>query len=46
VSYWKELTGTEGISFLWAMPLGLLAEIGVGALVSLIPVGQKPVSLK
>ena len=40
VSYWKEFTGTQGISFLWAMPLSLLAEVGVGALASLIPVGE------
>ena len=41
VSYWKEITGTPGISFLWAMPLSLLAEVGVGALVSLIPIGRR-----
>jgi SSS family solute:Na+ symporter len=41
VTYWKELTGTQGISFLWAMPLSLAVEVGVGALVSLIPVGRK-----
>jgi SSS family solute:Na+ symporter len=39
ISYWKELTGTQGISFLWALPLGLVVEVGVGALVSLIPIG-------
>jgi len=42
ISYWKELTGTQGISFLWAMPLGLLVEVGVGALASLVPIGRKP----
>ena len=42
ISYWKEITGTPGISFLWAMPLGLVVELGVGALASLIPVGRKP----
>ena len=30
VSYWREITGTPGISFLWAMPLSLVAEVGVG----------------
>jgi SSS family solute:Na+ symporter len=40
ITYWKELTGTQGISFLWAMPLSLAVEVGVGALVSLIPVGR------
>jgi SSS family solute:Na+ symporter len=41
VSYWKEFTGTQGISFLWAMPLSLLVEVGVGALASLIPIGPR-----
>jgi solute:Na+ symporter, SSS family len=41
ISYWKEITGTPGISFLWAMPLSLVAEVGVGALVSLIPIGVR-----
>ncbi len=41
ITYWKELTGTQGISFLWAMPLSLVVEVGVGALVSLIPFGKK-----
>ena len=41
ISYWKEFTGVQGISFLWAMPLSLVAEVGVGALVSLIPIGQR-----
>ena len=31
VSYWKEFTGTQGISFLWAMPLSLVVEVGVGS---------------
>jgi solute:Na+ symporter, SSS family len=38
VSYWTDITGQPGISFLWAMPLSLVAEVGVGALVSLIPI--------
>ena len=41
ISYWKEFTGTQGISFLWAMPLSLVVEVGVGALVSLVPIGQR-----
>jgi SSS family solute:Na+ symporter len=45
ITYWKELTGTQGISFLWAMPLSLIVEVGVGALVSLIPVGRKAVPI-
>lgn len=43
INYWKEITGTPGISFLWAMPLSLLAEVGIGALVSLVRV-RKPMS--
>ncbi|MCB9782939.1 MAG: sodium/solute symporter [Candidatus Omnitrophica bacterium] len=36
INYWKDLTGTTGISFLWAMPLGLATEMVVGMLVSYI----------
>jgi len=45
ITYWKEITGTQGISFLWAMPLSLVVEVGVGALLSLIPVGKKAVPI-
>jgi SSS family solute:Na+ symporter len=38
ISYCPELTG--GLTFLWAMPLGLAVEFCVGALASLIPIGQ------
>lgn len=41
ISYWQEITGTPGISFLYAMPVGLAVEVGIGALVSLIPIGQR-----
>jgi SSS family solute:Na+ symporter len=41
VSYWHEFMGVQGISFLWAMPLSLVVEVGVGALVSLIPIGRR-----
>lgn len=34
INYWKEITGQPGISFLWAMPLSLLAEVVVGAIAS------------
>jgi len=44
VNFWYELTGTRGISFLWAMPLGLAIQVAVGMLVSLIPIGhRKPI---
>jgi len=41
VSYWMEITGRPGISFLWAMPLSLGTEVGVGAMVSLIPISRR-----
>ena len=41
INYWQEITGSPGISFLWAMPLCLIVEVSVGALVSLIPIGRK-----
>ena len=41
VNFWKELTGLEGISFFWAMPLCFLAQAIVGPLASLIPVGRR-----
>ena len=40
INYWQELTGTPGISFLWAMPLSLLAQIALGMLASLLPIGR------
>lgn len=40
ITYWTEITGEPGISFLWAMPLSLVVEVGVGAIVSLIPDGR------
>jgi SSS family solute:Na+ symporter len=41
VNYWQEITGVKGISFLWAMPLALAAQVIVGALVSLLPIGRR-----
>ena len=39
----KEATGLpDQISFLWAMPVSLVVEFVVGALVSLIPIGRPP----
>jgi len=34
INYWKEMTGTQGISFIWATPLGLATEMMVGMTVS------------
>lgn len=39
INYWKEITGTTGISFLWGMPLSLLVQVAVGTLASLLPIG-------
>lgn len=39
ISYWTELTGRQGISFVWAMPIGLFVQVGIGAIASLIPIG-------
>ncbi len=36
ISFWKDIFGTEGIGFLWAMPLGLLIQIGAGGIISLV----------
>ncbi|MBN1908230.1 MAG: hypothetical protein JW818_00695 [Pirellulales bacterium] len=40
ISFWKEITGAQGITFFTAMPATLLVEIGIGALVSPIPIGE------
>lgn len=41
INFWKELTGVEGISFFWAMPLCFVAQAIVGPLASLVPIGKK-----
>jgi len=41
VNFWKDFTGTDGISFIWAMPLGLFVQISLGTAASLLPVGQR-----
>jgi solute:Na+ symporter, SSS family len=40
ISYWPELSGSPGISFLWAVPLSLAVEVGVASIASLIPIGR------
>jgi SSS family solute:Na+ symporter len=42
INYWQEFTGRPGISFLWAMPLSLLAEVAVGAVASALLVRRRP----
>lgn len=46
ISYWEELTGTKGISFLWAMPACFLVQIAVSAVASLLPWGRRAGSLR
>lgn len=41
INYWKDFTGEEGISFLWAMPLGLTVQVTAGSLASLLPIGRR-----
>lgn len=41
ISYWEEIFGVQGISFLWAMPLGLFVQVAVGTLISLLPIGTR-----
>jgi SSS family solute:Na+ symporter len=36
INYWKEFTGSEGISFLWAMPLSLIVQVAVGMVASAV----------
>jgi solute:Na+ symporter, SSS family len=38
ISSWKEITGTQGISFMSSMPAALLIEVAIGSLVSLLPI--------
>jgi len=42
INYWETITGSPGISFLWAMPLGLLVQVATGVLASLLPLGRRP----
>lgn len=41
INFWKEITGTAGISFFWAMPVSILVQIAVGTLASALPIGQR-----
>ena len=36
INYWEPIFGTKGISFLWGMPLGLVAQVSAGMLFSLV----------
>jgi SSS family solute:Na+ symporter len=39
INYWDWFSDVPGISFLWAMPLGLVVQVVVGAAASLAPWG-------
>ena len=41
ISFWRELTGSTGIRFLWAMPLSFATQIVTGSLASLLPFGTR-----
>jgi SSS family solute:Na+ symporter len=36
IAFWEELTGSNGISFLWIMPAGFVSGVGVGVLASVV----------
>jgi SSS family solute:Na+ symporter len=42
INFWNDLTGSPGISFIWGMPLALLAQIIAGCVASLFPIGEGP----
>jgi SSS family solute:Na+ symporter len=41
INFWEDFTGAKGIGFIWSMPLGVVVQLAVGMLVSLIPVGRR-----
>ncbi len=41
INFWEEITGSQGISFFWSQPLGLTAQISIGSLASLLPLGRR-----
>ena len=44
VNYWEFFTGNPGISFIWALPLGLVSEMAIGMVASLIfPKSRVPI---
>ena len=46
INYWREITGTVSpISFFYAMPLSLVAQVAVGMVFSLLPIGRRPENL-
>lgn len=42
ITYWKDFTGNEAVSFLWAMPISLVVQVAVGMVASaILPAGKK-----
>jgi SSS family solute:Na+ symporter len=41
ISFWQELTGSPGISFVWALPTSFAAQTAVGVLLSLLGIGRR-----
>jgi len=41
ISYWKPLTGSDGIGFLWMLPIALTLQMAVGCVASLLPIGPR-----
>jgi len=48
INFWKDLTGSPGISFIWGMPVALALQIMAGCFASMIPIGpsSKPMLSK
>ena len=46
INYWKEITGTPGISFLWAMPVALIVQMTVGMIASIPRIGRRACETK
>ncbi|MBN2294389.1 MAG: sodium/solute symporter [Pirellulales bacterium] len=41
INYWEEITGRPGISFLCAMPAGLIVQMAVGMIASIPRIGRR-----
>jgi SSS family solute:Na+ symporter len=42
IAFWEFFTGQKGLSFLWIMPMSLLAGAVTGTMASLLPLGARP----
>ena len=41
INFWEQFTGMKGISFLWSLPVSFVVEVGVAAVLSLMPLGRR-----